>query len=209
MKHIVTAIVAVAVAGCQPPICEPGETQSCLCPDELQGAQVCNLKGNGWEGCQCQDPPGTEKASAQEVLEKAANRHWSGTSAPTGTGLHGTAHAADGSEGPPEVVVEEPSLATDLAPAVVKKVVRSHLDEIRKCYDGALASDPELGGKVVVSFSITAQGKVKGQKVSSSTLESDAVQSCILDEVKTWTFPEPDGGDEVAVTYPFIFKSVS
>jgi hypothetical protein len=33
-------------------VCEPGETQTCVCPDG-NGAQSCNTAGTGWDSCVC------------------------------------------------------------------------------------------------------------------------------------------------------------
>jgi len=57
MKHtIILLVVAVSLAwACADDgeVCEPGETQPCICTDGSSGAQSCNAKGSGWEGCEC------------------------------------------------------------------------------------------------------------------------------------------------------------
>jgi len=35
------------------PVCEPGETQLCVCGDDETGAQACLQDGSGWSACDC------------------------------------------------------------------------------------------------------------------------------------------------------------
>src|SRR6478609_9903326 len=43
---------------------------------------------------------------------------------------------------------------------IVRRVVRQHLNEVRYCYEQALARKPALSGRVVAHFSITPGGTV-------------------------------------------------
>lgn len=57
--------------------CVPGETQTCDCPDELDGLRVCDAEGNAFGECDCspgavsQGPPptsgGTETGSGSDT----------------------------------------------------------------------------------------------------------------------------------------------
>lgn len=67
--------------------------------------------------------------------------------------------------------------------------------------------NPELSGKVVVKFVISATGSVASATVTESTLDEPSVETCIVNKVKRWVFPEPAGGGIVVVNYPFIFSS--
>jgi len=51
-------LVGLMIAGaCGPDgadrVCDPGETQSCLCVGDAVGVQVCREDASGWESCQC------------------------------------------------------------------------------------------------------------------------------------------------------------
>lgn len=89
----------------------------------------------------------------------------------------------------------------------VAKVVNSHLQEIRGCYERALLKDPALAGKVVLEWVINTSGRVASVKTKTSTLRNSAVEGCIMNELKGWVFPVPRGG-QVIITYPFLFNSV-
>lgn len=48
-----------AECGSEEQVCDPGETQSCVCPNGDLGSQSCSSDGTRWRGCQCGDvtPP--------------------------------------------------------------------------------------------------------------------------------------------------------
>lgn len=89
----------------------------------------------------------------------------------------------------------------------VAKTVNAHLQEVRACYERALLKEPGLAGKVVLEWTIGTNGAVLSAKSKTSTLRNPAVESCILQDLKTWRFPPAKGG-MVIVSYPFLFNSV-
>lgn len=91
----------------------------------------------------------------------------------------------------------------------VAKVIHSHLNEIRYCYESAIANDPSLAGKILVGFKISSLGRVTSADAEENTMQSRIVSGCLVTKLKNWKFPEPRGGVHVAVTYPFIFKSMN
>ena len=54
---------------------------------------------------------------------------------------------------------------------------------------------------------IDGTGRVGEALVQQSTMGSQPVESCIVDHVRRWAFPAPQGGGTVQVTYPYVFKS--
>lgn len=89
----------------------------------------------------------------------------------------------------------------------VAKVINSHLHEVSSCYERALLKTPGLAGKIVLEWQITLTGTVGFAKTKSSTMQSPAVEACIIQSLKTWKFP-PAKGAGVVITYPFMFNSV-
>lgn len=90
---------------------------------------------------------------------------------------------------------------------VIRRVVRTHQNEIRFCYEQGLQKNPKLAGTVKIKLVIAGTGSVMSVAVASSTLDDASVEQCIASKVKRWTFPEPEGGGIVVVTYPFTFSS--
>ena len=89
----------------------------------------------------------------------------------------------------------------------IDAVVRRHLNQIRYCYQRELNRDPELAGKATVRFTIAADGSVSRAEVGGSTLGNASVERCLEGRFLRFRFPAPQGGGEVAVSYPFHFES--
>jgi hypothetical protein len=95
-----------------------------------------------------------------------------------------------------------------LSKAQIAAVVTAKSAAIRRCYEHALATEgPGLAGKVTLTWTITDRGTVRFPRVLSSTLPSEAVTKCLIDEVEQLQFPKPRGGVEVEVNYPWVFTS--
>jgi hypothetical protein len=93
----------------------------------------------------------------------------------------------------------------DIDKTLVRKIVRSHRDEIERCYASGLKANPHLGGRLVVRFSINGKGKVTEAKMIESEMAAPAVEQCITNEIEKWEFPKFGRGDPVTITYPFTF----
>ncbi len=89
----------------------------------------------------------------------------------------------------------------------ISKVISRHANEIRYCYETELSKDPNLSGKVQVSFTIEATGGVGDASIGQTTLNNANAEGCILTRVRRWKFPEPKGGGVCVINYPWVFKA--
>ena len=87
----------------------------------------------------------------------------------------------------------------------IRSVVGSNLSKVRACYDAAAAANPDGRGRVMVRFGITPSGRVATSCLVSSELHDPSVERCVVDLPFGWSFPKPDGGGWVVVSYPFVF----
>src|SRR5690606_36520632 len=94
-----------------------------------------------------------------------------------------------------------------LSREVIRRVIQRHINEVRFCYEQELNQRPDLEGRVMVSFIISATGAVQSAGVGNSTISNARVEGCIVQAVRRWTFPAPDGGGVVGVNYPFVLIS--
>jgi TonB family protein len=92
--------------------------------------------------------------------------------------------------------------------AIIRRVVRQHLNQIRYCYQRELQTSDDLRGRVVVRFTIAPSGQVVASVVGSSTLNHAGVETCVTRAVRRWLFPKPRDGGIVQVDYPFVFHPV-
>lgn len=90
---------------------------------------------------------------------------------------------------------------------VIMKVIKRHQNEIKFCYEQELQKNPSLGGKVAIAWTIDPSGGVSEANVTESSIDNANVESCIVQRVRRWKFPEPAGGGVVNVTFPWIFKA--
>jgi TonB family protein len=89
---------------------------------------------------------------------------------------------------------------------IIAKIIRRHHNEIKYCYEQELQKDRSLAGKVAVQFVIDPAGSVSDASVNETTLANSVTESCMIQRIRRWKFPEPKGGGIVTVTFPWIFK---
>src|SRR5690606_29254801 len=100
------------------------------------------------------------------------------------------------------IIEEETEIQGGLDREVIARVIQSQLGQIRYCYERQLSARPDMYGKVLVRFTIGADGSVVTQNIGTSTLNNAMVEGCMLRRVAAWRFPQPQGGTSVLVTYP-------
>jgi hypothetical protein len=82
--------------------------------------------------------------------------------------------------------------------------IRSHLGEIKSCYEKALAKNPKLSGKMTLSFEITNHGKLAGAHLGGTSMPDVDFQDCSLAALQNVVFEPPPEGF-VNVGYPLEF----
>ncbi len=98
-----------------------------------------------------------------------------------------------------------PTVTGYLDKEVIRGVIRSHIPEVKDCYERELNKVPDLFGEVWVEFTIAASGEVFDANVlEKSTTRHAPVEACTAAAVRRWRFPKPVGGGVVIVTYPFV-----
>ena len=82
-----------------------------------------------------------------------------------------------------------------LPPEVVLRVVKQNLRTFGRCYDDALAHDPQLAGTLDVKFVIGKDGSVSGvARDARSTVSDPAVVACVTAAFAKLSFPAPETG---------------
>jgi len=106
----------------------------------------------------------------------------------------------------PDVFVGVATVRGALNKDIIRRIVRRHINEVKYCYDQALARQPKLDGRMVAQFTIAGSGQVLASVVASSTLGSPAVEMCVTKAIMRWQFPAPEKGGLAIVSYPFQFS---
>jgi len=94
-----------------------------------------------------------------------------------------------------------------LSKSLVGEYLGRYWSQFKWCYSRELDKDPNLYGKVTVTFTISKGGRVSEASVLNSSMNDLNVESCVLRTIRRINFPPPDGGGEVIVTYPFLFTT--
>jgi hypothetical protein len=110
-----------------------------------------------------------------------------------------------GTSRPPAGARSGPPARGSLDKKVIKDVIREHHGEVRACYEVELAKQPDLNGRVLSQFTISATGNVVAVVLRDSTVGNPAIEECLRRRLLTWTFPKPRGGGNVDVVYALNF----
>lgn len=98
--------------------------------------------------------------------------------------------------------------ATDgpLHPDLVANTVRSHVPEVKACYEVALTRDRLLNGKLVTVWTIDTGGKVQNLHFEPPVMPDAQFVACVKRTVEAWRFTPPPP-EPVDVAFPFVFQS--
>lgn len=82
----------------------------------------------------------------------------------------------------------------------------------QECYETARETQPKLAGKLVMKFSIVGDPSVGGivdeaAEDPSSDIKDPDLLECMRESMLSLSFPPPEDGGKVDVTYPFVFSS--
>jgi len=121
----------------------------------------------------------------------------------TGSGYGRGGGGLGGRSAAPQIRAGRAIVRGALSKEVIRRVIKRHLNEVRFCYEQQLQSDPSLKGRVVIRFVIDSKGNVTAAVVAESSFNDTIVETCILQAVRRWKFPAPEGGGVVVVNYPF------
>ena len=122
-------------------------------------------------------------------------------------GVKGAMSAGGGGDGI-SLGTGEAEVEEGLTKEEVGRVIHAHMKEVRYCYESSMVRASKVDGRVVLDFTINGKGVIAKVKVSSSSLPDPALGECIMRRLRTWQFPNPKGGVNVDVAYPFIFKTL-
>ena len=86
----------------------------------------------------------------------------------------------------------------------IRSVVQSNIQEVRACYNAALAVNPTLAGTLTVRAKVEGSGQVATSAIDASDLGNSQLERCIADRFATWQFPP--AASESSFEYPFLLE---
>ena len=98
------------------------------------------------------------------------------------------------------------AVSGSLSRSAISTVMGTRRAAVRRCYEEQLRLQPELAGRLQVRITIGPSGTVTDATIVSNTLANPAVGTCVERIMRATRFPEPAGGGELVVSYPFVFQ---
>jgi len=185
--------------------------------DESLGSDSMSARGNMW-GDSIGDSFGAGGLGLSGIGEGGGGRgegiglgsigtmgHGAGTGTGQGFGNGNGRLGGSHRTKPPSVRMGGTSVSGRLPPEVIQRIVRQNFGRFRACYEAGLRNNPNLAGRVGVSFVIGRDGAVGSVANGGSDLPDGGVVSCVVRAFYGLSFPQPEGGI-VTVTYPIIFS---
>lgn len=179
-------MLAVSLGGCG------GESE--LVPEEPVASEAAPTEGllfasSAEDIVMTEAPKGSPFADAEKAAAARATAGESkkrATAAPSGGNVSG---AGDG---------------LTLTAAQVKAVVKAKTPQVRACYERELKKHDGLRGKVVIGWTIGANGSVSGASAVLNSTSNSAMIPCMTRAISKWRFPRAQ--ESFDVEYPFVFK---
>ncbi|MBS2027296.1 MAG: AgmX/PglI C-terminal domain-containing protein [Deltaproteobacteria bacterium] len=123
-----------------------------------------------------------------------------------GRGKSGGDEGKMGKKGYSLPAIGDAQVSGSLDTSAIRNIIHAHLREIRFCYESQLQKNPKLAGKLVVKFTLGADGHITKIELAEDTLKQAEVGQCVLTRFQRWRFPASPNG-EVTVSYPINFES--
>ena len=110
---------------------------------------------------------------------------------------------------PPRVTGGRATTNGALPREVIRRVIRRANNQVRHCYEQGLQQRPDLEGRITARFTISPSGSVIASNIVSSQLHNASVETCVNQVVRRLSFPQPEDGGLVTVSYPFMMRSTN
>ncbi|MEQ1876690.1 MAG: AgmX/PglI C-terminal domain-containing protein [Bdellovibrionia bacterium] len=138
-----------------------------------------------------------------------------GRGRPGDTGVHGGARIGANGLGERAGVTIDISggsgtwISGDIDRAGIRRVIVASQSQIKACFDRSLNTDPDLHGKVVLSWDISGPGTASNVRVKESTVGAAQLENCLSRVISNLRFPAPPKDQVAEVTFPFVFLGSS
>jgi TonB family protein len=92
----------------------------------------------------------------------------------------------------------------DRSAQIISSVISSYLGGIKYVYNRELKNNPNLSGKITVSYIINPDGTVSDISIKESTVNWPPLEEKLIKRIKHWKFP-PSKSRKVRIVFPFLF----
>lgn len=99
-----------------------------------------------------------------------------------------------------------PDLGNRSEAKTVRRIIRTHREEVFKCFKKVAPANKGVSGKVTIHFKISKTGSVLRPAVQTEAVDAKAVNACVTQKMNSWVFPPPRSGESTRWNFPFHFS---
>lgn len=104
-----------------------------------------------------------------------------------------------------EPILPNPIVVGAISADAVRAGIAARQEAIAECFRRAQQNRPDLAGKVLVRFTIRADGTVNGAATKATSLRHPSTERCVVSKVAEATFEPLRAGRLAVVEFPFTF----
>jgi hypothetical protein len=105
-------------------------------------------------------------------------------------------------------MAQEARIESGLDRSQIQATIMRYLSQVRACYEEGLKRNQALIGQITMNFEVNGGGMLNYANVQRSSLGDRGVEDCVSTKMLTWKFPQPRGGVNVKVSYPFMLRPI-
>jgi len=103
------------------------------------------------------------------------------------------------------IQVRKISTSGGVSKKAFEKAITEQIPSLERCYQKALDETPSLKGAVLFQLMIDSKGKVTTVNLVSSKLKDKKLEQCMIQKMKEWNFPKPEG--KATINVSLLFKT--
>jgi hypothetical protein len=88
------------------------------------------------------------------------------------------------------------------------KILKGRFD-FQRCYQERLKESPSLTGELSLQFTVGSSGAVIAAVARHNTTKNAALERCVLDEIRSWTFERSATTRDAVVKFDLLFAPIS
>lgn len=102
---------------------------------------------------------------------------------------------------------EKPEFKSPYEQNQVRNTILKNNKSIQECYLKHLEQkEAKTSGKLQIDWQIAPSGETLSPQVVASTMNSKALEECVLNKVKTFSFPPPPSEKPIYTTFTYLFR---
>lgn len=101
--------------------------------------------------------------------------------------------------------ISAPDLPDGLTYEVLMKQINENSSAMKLCIAQAMRANERLSGRMDVSMTISANGRVSASKVKTARFRNSVIGECTVKTVKRWRFPRFNG-EPITVEFPYVLS---